>query len=142
MNMFDARMIVTFQALQMEYELFVRYVDDLRKFMRSIRRGCFWDENKRRVMWSKTKEEEDSLTTGLERTSELLGDMMNSMVEGMKFTTETCLDFDGQFLPTLDINIRVVENPGTQCHVLDYRFYQKPMATGLVTQMKSAQCVN
>ena len=88
MNMFDARMIVTFQALQMEYELFVRYVDDLRKFMRSIRRGCFWDENKRKVMWSKTKEEEDSLTTGLERTSELLGDMMNSMVEG-GFTEDT-----------------------------------------------------
>ena len=95
-------------------------------------------------MWSLSKQRQDmeQQKTDLSITAEVMGSMMNSMVAGMTFTTETSEDFGGVWLPTLDLEICVLEAEVGRRNQLMYRFYQKPIVTGLVTHMRSAQSIN
>ena len=94
LNIFDQRLARTWDLSNIEVELYKRYVDDLRKYLRAIIKGIFWDPKLKRVMWSRKKEQSDTREnkSGLEVTAEVLGDMMNSMVVGVRFTTEILME--------------------------------------------------
>ena len=67
---------------------------------------------------------------------------MNSLVEGIVFTTETCLDFKNEWgLPTIDFMWKMMESDGGARKV-GYKFYKKGVSTNLVTPYKSAQAIN
>ena len=70
--------------------------------------------------------------TGLEKTTEILKAMMNSICNFLSLTMETEVDFNG-VLPTLDLSIWVREDNKTM-----YIFFSKPMASNMVLQRRSA----
>ena len=113
-----------------------RYMDDIRLWMYSIRLGWRWAEGglKYRKAWR--EEERAKGMTGLQKTVEVIEGMMNSICTWLKFTMETVDDFDGR-LPTLDLNIWIRED-----NLIVYIFYQKPMASSMVIQKRSAMPEN
>ena len=74
--------------------------------------------------------------TGLQKTMQILEGMMNSICDWLNFTMESVDDFGGK-LPTLDLNIWVMED-----NMVVYIFYQKPMASSMVIQKRSAMPEN
>ena len=73
---------------------------------------------------------------GLEKTSEVMRDMMNSICNFLTLTMESILDFDGK-LPTLDLKLWIREDNKTM-----FMFYSKPMASNMVIQRRSAMPEN
>ena len=74
--------------------------------------------------------------TGLEKTTEILKAMMNSICNFLSLTMETEVDFNG-VLPTLDLSIWVREDNKTM-----YMFLLKPMASNMVLQSRNAMPEN
>ena len=71
--------------------------------------------------------------SGLEKSLEVLERMMNSIFWFLNLTMESAKDFDG-VLPTLDLIIWLRQSDNKTM----YSFYEKPMASNMVIQMKSA----
>ena len=111
-----------------------RYMDDIRVWLFSIRLG--WTSNGLKFCTNWRKEEEEQGMTGLQKTTQVLEGMMNSICDWLTFTMETVDDFGGK-LPTLDLNIWVRDD-----NVIVYIFYQKPMASSMVIQKRSAMPEN
>ena len=74
--------------------------------------------------------------TGLQKTMEILKGMMNDICDWLILTMESVDDFGGM-LPTLDLNIWVRKD-----NIVLYIFYQKPMASNMVIQKRSAMPEN
>ena len=74
--------------------------------------------------------------TGLQKTLEVFQMMMNDVCSFLKLTMESVDDYGGR-LPTLDLTIWVREDNKTM-----YLFYEKPMASNMVIQKKSAMPEN
>ena len=62
--------------------------------------------------------------TGLQKTVEIIKNMMNSICDLLVLTMESGNGFPGGRLPTLDLNIWVGED-----NVTRYIFFEKPMAS-------------
>ena len=114
----------------------VRYMYDIRLWMYTIRLGWRWTDNGLRFCSSWRDEERDNGMTGLQKTMEILEKMMNSICDLLNFTMESVDDFGGM-LPTLDMNIWIRED-----NMIVYIFYQKPMASSMVIQKRSAMPEN
>ena len=54
---------------------------------------------------------------------------MNSLCSDMKFTFETQHDFQNDFLPTLDFQVRLFHDRETGCQQLEYMFFKNPMSS-------------
>ena len=82
-----------------------RYMDDLRAFMYSIKKGWRWESGE--LCWREEWEEEDSQSgkSDLERTCEILKESMNMIFEFLEFTIESEIDFEDSRLPTLDLKL-------------------------------------
>ena len=74
-------------------------------------------------------EERTAGMSGLEKTIQVMKEMMNSIFTFLKLTMESCMDFDG-VLPTLDLIIWVRKEDNKTM----YSFYSKPMASSKVLQ--------
>ena len=74
--------------------------------------------------------------TGLQKTVEIIRRRINSICDFLVLTMETADEFGGR-LPTLDLNIWVRED-----NVTIYIFYEKPMASSMVIQRRSAMPEN
>ena len=114
----------------------VRYMDDIRVWLESLRLGWRWDNAKLRFCTDWRDEERARGMTGLQKTMEVLEGMMNSICDWLNFTMESVDDFGGM-LPTLDLNIWVKED-----NMVVYVFYQKPMANSMVIQRRAAMPEN
>jgi len=69
----------------------------------------------------------------VKRTSSELGNSLNTLVDFLKFTTESERDYENGLLPTLDTETKVMED-GT----IYFRFYSKPMSNNIVIQLGTA----
>ena len=108
-------------------ELFFRYVDDLRIYLRPIRKCWTWMNNK----WVFNEKE---CTKGDHQwTMEQLKESMNGIWTFLEFTVEGEQDFSDSWLPTLDFKTQVAHD-GT----IKYLFYSKPMASNIVLEKGAA----
>ena len=76
---------------------------------------------------------EDLDLSPTEVTSRIMLGTMNGVVKGINFTVETRLDFDGHWLPTLDIKLAV-----TPTNRIKFKYYEKEVATNTVLHKKTA----
>ena len=81
------------------------YVDDVRMFLRALIIGIAYC-NKCRTLWvdNETPPEDE---TDAQRTARVLCQIFNSVEKDLKFTVETCEDFNSLTLPTLDTQLWV-----------------------------------
>ena len=88
----------------------LRYMDDVRKFLMSIREGWKWWEG--RLCWSEEWRQEDLKAgkSATRRSAEIILDIMNSIMCSLRFTLKIGEDFADNKLPTLDVKIWVVGN--------------------------------
>ena len=75
--------------------------------------------------------------TGLAKTMEILRMIMNSICSFLNLTMESEVDFGG-VLPSLDLNLWIRKEDNRTL----YAFYEKPMATNMMIQKKSAMPEN
>merc|ERR1711888_132081 len=77
-------------------------------------------------------------------TSRFMREVMNGMIEGVRFTTETLEeDFPGAWgLPTLDSQWRLQDQEGGGKRKIDDLFFKKPVSSSMVTPYRSAQPLN
>ena len=111
-------------------------MDDIRLWLYSIRLGWRWMDGRLQFCSEWRREERESGMTGLQKTMEVMKEMMNSICTWLTFTMESVDDFGGK-LPTLDLSIWVRED-----NMIVYIFYQKPMASSMVIQKRSAMPEN
>ena len=83
------------------------------------------------------QEEQEVGMTGLEKTLEIMEQMMNSVCDFLNLTMESILDFEG-VLPSLDLAIWTREEDNKTM----FLFYSKPMRSNTVLQWKSAMPEN
>ena len=115
----------------------VRYMDDIRIWLWSIRMGWRWTGQE--LVYCGQWRDEDRLKglTPLQKTTEILSGMMNSICGYLTLTMETGDDFQDGRLPTLDLSIWI----GRDNTVL-YVVFEKPMASTQTIQRNSAMPEN
>merc|ERR1711895_197308 len=118
-------------------------MDDIRKNMSAIRKGTVYTNFK--LTHCPEKEAADQYRSPERKTADILVEIMNEHMPGIKFTSEIREDFPDEWgLPTLDTVMRMEEKGDVvgRMRRLQYRFYRKPMATDLVTDYHSANSRN
>ena len=133
MNAWDTKWLKILTDNNIELLTGVRYMDDLRNFLMSIREGWRWCDGG--LCWSEEWKQEDieNGKSATKRTTDILLDIMNSIMEFLRFTLEISEDFVDGKLPTLDVKIWVVDN------TIYFDYFEKPMNTNLVLHAKTAQ---
>ena len=108
-------------------QLFCRYVDDIRLYLRPLLPGYRWTSKG----WQYTQEADNR--TPVRRTLEELNKALNDCWTFLEFTTEQEGEFSDDFLPTLDFATQVQENG-----YIKYKFFRKPMSSNMVLQKGTA----
>ena len=108
-----------------------RFVDDARNFLYPLRPGWRWEQDE--LWFSREWEQEDQLLSPIERTKRAVFGSMQGIVKCLAFTVETEEDFQDGWLPTLDFKLRVNSN-----NVIEYAFFEKPMASNQCLQTDTA----
>ena len=108
-----------------------RFVDDARNFLYPLRPGWRWEQGE--LWFSREWEQEDQLLSPIERTKRAVFGSMQGIIQCLSFTVETEEDFQDGWLPTLDFKLRVNNN-----NVIEYAFYEKPMASNQCLQTDTA----
>ena len=108
-----------------------RFVDDARNFLYPLRPGWRWEQGE--LWFSREWEQEDQLLSPIERTKRAVFGSMQGIIQCLAFTVETEEDFQDGWLPTLDFKLRVNNN-----NVIEYAFYEKPMASNQCLQTDTA----
>ena len=111
----------------------VRYMDDLREYLHSIKMGWRWKDGE--LCWTEEWETEDknSDKSDLARACELLRVSMNMLYRFLNFTIESVEDFVDSRLPTLDFKIWVDDQ-----NIIHYTFFEKPTSSNQMIQQESA----
>ena len=105
-------------------------------WLNSVRLGWRWTNGGLRFSMEWRREEMLKGMTGLQKTVEVLKGIMNSISDFLVLTMESADDFDGR-LPTLDLSIWIGKDNATY-----YIFFEKPMASSMVIQRRSAMPEN
>ena len=108
----------------------MRCMDDGRAILYPIRKGWRWHEG--RMTFRKRWQMEDKDRSGLEITRAALDKSMQQVLPFLKFTTEVG-EGEGNWLPTLDIKIRVEKS-----NMVNFRYFEKPSTTNVMVQRRSA----
>ena len=130
MNIWDREWERELVKKNVELEELVRYMDDGRTFLHPINKGWRWTKDS--ITYKKEWEEEDVGMSDTERTRRILEGQMQQILKCLKFTTETEEDFEGGWLPTLDLEIKVHNNR------VSHRYYEKPTTTRTTVKQRSA----
>ena len=115
-------------AAGISLNLFYRYVDDIRVYMRPLLKGWTWQHD--RWVFDPSKQDDRDAHT---RTVQEMGKSLNSVWEFLKFTTEDESEFDDHFLPTLDFSTKV----GPSGYI-NYKFFSKPMSSNTLLMFGTA----
>ena len=106
-------------------------MDDARAYMYPIRPGWRWEEGS--LWYRKEWEREDELLSPTERTKRVVQESMIGVTKCLRFTAETCEDFEDGWLPTLDFKLRISAN-----NIIEYTFFEKPTASNRCLQEDTA----
>ena len=121
----------TWGYMQLRYglivQLFCRYIDDIRLYLRPLLPGYKWTNNG----WVFTQDPDDRSPET--RTVDELNKSLNDTWSFLEFTTEQETQFNDAYLPTLDFATKVEESG-----YVKYKFYNKPMTSNLVLQNGTA----
>ena len=101
-----------------------------------VRNNCL------RIDDAQKKEDEKLEDPDVQVTARVLKELMDGILEGIEFTTETRQDFQDEWgIPTLDTTWRLVGDKGSRKQIA-YRFYKKPVSSRMLTPYRSAQSHN
>ena len=105
MNHWDAKWMELMDKNNIKRDLEDRYMDDIRVIAMALKAGWRWFEDG--FYWCKEWEAEDKnvIPTSEERTTDMILESMNAVLEFLTFTKESPADFADKKLPTLDIKI-------------------------------------
>ena len=106
-------------ALGLSIQIWCRYVDDLRFYLRPLSKGWKWVDHR----WKFCSEHDDDRDPET-RTANEIGKSLSSIWEFIQFTTECETEFSDLFLPTLDFSTHVEGNG-----YIRYKFFSKPMSS-------------
>ena len=143
MNMLDRKLKLRLEVLKIETKLLIRYIDDVRVIMERIRLGSVIRGDRVEIDQEQMVLDSQLADPEVEVTARILKEVMNTLVDGIVFTTETRADFTSEWgIPTLDTMFRM-EEAGAGCRRrVAYKFYKKPVSTKYVTPYRSAQAIN
>ena len=122
LQLFDSKWIKRLEECGIFTWLVMRYVDDCRALLPSIRSGWRWLDGG--LKYTKRWEEEDSGVSGEERTKEIIKKSMTGIEEYLQFTAESGMEFHEGWLPTLVTSLKV-----SKTNKVKYRFYEKETTT-------------
>ena len=108
--------------------LFLRYIDDLRILCFPIKKGWFWGANG----WTFDDNLHD-MRDDQTRTREEICKSLNCVMNFLRFTTETEMQFCNNMLPTLDVQISVRQDGS-----MEFRHFTKPTSSNLLIQRHTA----
>ena len=113
------------------------YVDDGRLVTLALRMGCRYDKSERCFKFSEGALVEDRVRasegeTKVARWARIALEAMNDINPDVQFTAETAEDFVSGWLPTLDLDLKMVKD------CISHTYYQKPMRTPLLVMENSA----
>ena len=114
--------------LGLNVQLFFRYIDDLRIYLAPINKGWSWCTGG----WKFDPETVDNRTSET-RTREEIAKSLGDVLDFLSFTTETAEQFEQKYLPTLDVQFKVLADGR-----ITYRHFYKPMINNLVLQNGTA----
>ena len=117
-------------------DLFMRYVDDYRFFLRPLNERWYWAGDRFEFSWERREEDLKSQLSDQSRTTIELIKVMNSLVQFLRFTSEHYTMFESRRLPTLDSEIWFEEGK------FYHSFYEKPQNGNRVLQKDTALPVN
>ena len=118
------------KKLDIQEEIFDRYVDDETEGLAALEPGVKFEGGK--LVIDKDKVEEDKRKADDLRTFEVLKEIGNSIFDCIQFTIDVpSLNENGR-LPVLDLNLRVVNNQ------FEHEFFEKPCTSETVISYTSA----
>ena len=109
-------------------QLYIRYIDDLRIYLRPIAKGWRWLEGG----WVFDASFDDTRNPQ-ERTCQEIAKSLNDTMSFLTFTAESEDDFNNGFLPTLDAQTKVMDNGEIM-----FKFFMKPMCNNIMIQYGTA----
>ena len=144
MNEVDQLVGEILEKLDIETELRVRYMDDIRTILRGMVCGATIVGGK--LVIDKDLKEQDlaSETPAVAATSRFLREVYNSITPGIVYTSETHEeDFPNSWgLPTLDTQWRMKDQVGGGSRLVEYIFFKKEVSSQELTPYRSAQPLN
>ncbi len=100
-----------------------RYLDDVRKMLRSIKADWRWEKGSMVFRKAWELEEIAAGLTPTQKTAKEMKKIYESVHKELKFEMETVEDFETNTLPTLDFQCWIEKGK------LLYKFFRKPMST-------------
>ena len=135
MQVYDKRWESLVEGGGLRTKLYMRYMDDGRKFLQPLRRGWRWEEGTH--VYSRRWELEDEGRSPLDITIAVLRETVRGILSYLSFTFESCQDYEDGWLPTLDTSLRVNMN-----NQVEYKYYEKPTTTNSTILAASAMSEN
>ena len=135
LQMFDLKWESRLMDMRIKVWLITRYMDDARIFLPPIKPG--WRISDGKLLFCQKWEEEDKNLSPTEVTRRVVLDSLKDVVKYLRFTTETCEDYESGWLPTLDTSLQVDLN-----NHIKFKFFEKPVGPGRLIQKKTAMPEN
>ena len=132
MKQWDKSWVRLLEREKLDFDLFIRYVDDCRLFMRSLNPGWHWNGEKFAYSSKLAQEDEEQGVSFEQRTTREVTKAMCDMTNFPRFTGEDCSMFSDRTLPTLDTSIWV-EDSGVK-----HKFFEKPTVGNQVLNKETA----
>ena len=120
MKEWDKAWMQLMERENLEFDMFLRYVDDCRLFLRALNPGWTWTGEKFEYLSSMAKSDSEEGISAVQRTTREITKAMCSMTSFLRFTGEDVSMFDGGVLPTLDTSLWI-ENG-----LIKFMFFEKP----------------
>ena len=105
----DDKLIEAMERMNIKTIAGARYMDDIRIWLHSIRLGWRVVDGVLQYRKAWRDEERDSGVTRLQKTTEVLKEIMNGICGWLSLTMETEEMFGG-WLPTLDLELRILDD--------------------------------
>ena len=133
--MYDRRWVRLVEEARLQIKLYMRYMDDGRKFLHPLKKGWRWEGGT--LVYCLRWEIEDKDKTPMDITMHVLKETVKGVADYLQFTFESGEDYEDGWLPTLDTNIRVSKD-----NIVQYKYYEKPTTSNTTIHAASAMSEN
>ena len=132
MKQWDKTWVNLLNRENIDFDMFIRYVDDCRLFMRALNPGWTWKGTKFEYDEIQAKRDEEEGITYIERTTREMTKALCSLTDFLRFTGEDCTMFVDNTLPTLDTSLWVINGQ------IKHKFFEKPTVGNKVLSRDTA----